>query len=144
MIALLEAAHKAQVVIKNASADVLECGSSKSSLSKARNCLESAAESINNLIIVQTGLNDVAKALDIDTPSSLSILPTVNRSIEEACKAAEEAKSRGKAAADALQAVSVAPQVTGEILQVIVKTIENEPNIKPVELFLKRTREASS
>jgi hypothetical protein len=71
-----------------------------------------------------TGLKDAGAALDIDTQASMSGLPGVRDSIEKAWKAAEETKTRG------------------EILQAMVKTIENGPNIGPIGRFRAQTRKA--
>jgi hypothetical protein len=140
LTALSEAAGKAQTVMKDASDAALELESSKTSLSEAMRSLETATGSVSNLVTVATGLKDAGAALDIDTQASLFGLTAVKDSIEKACKAGEETKAKGQAAAGALQAASAPPQVTKEILQAIVKTVENGPNIKPIERFRKQTR----
>jgi hypothetical protein len=89
-----------------------------------------------------TGLKDAGAALDIDTQASMSGLPGVRDSIEKAWKAAEETKTRGQAAAGAIQVASAPPQVTREILQAMVKTIANGPNIGPIGRFRAQTRKA--
>jgi len=138
--ALCEAASKAQAMTKDASAAVEGLQASQPLLSETRKSLIAAAESVNSLVAVATDLRDAGAALDIDTQATLSGLSGVKDFIEKAWKPAEETKARGQEAAGALQVASAPPQVTREILQTMVKTIENGPNIKPVESFRKKTR----
>jgi hypothetical protein len=104
---------------------------------EARKNLDAAAESVNSLITTTADAKDAAATLDIDTPATMVGLAGAKESVEKARKTAEEAKTRGQAAAGALQAASAPPQITAEILQVMVTTIEKGPNINKLQSFWK-------
>jgi hypothetical protein len=138
--ALYKAASDAQVKMKGARAAVEGLQASQPLLAEARKSLDAAAESVNNLVTIATDAKDTAAPLDIDTPATMAGLSGAKESVEKVWKAAEEAKTRGQAAAGALQTASAPPQMTKEILQVMVNSIAEGPNIKELRRFWKEQR----
>ncbi len=133
--ALYKTVGETQDKIKDArtSIDGLQAG--QPLLAKARKSLEAVAELAKNLDTLAANVKDAAAPLDLDTPTTMTGLPRVKEFTEKAWKAAEEVKTRGQAAAEALQTASAPPQMTKEILQVIVKSIGEGPNIKELQKF---------
>lgn len=135
--ALYKAASDAQAKMKDARAAVEGLQASQPLLAEARKSLDAAAESVDNLVTIATDAKDTAAPLDIDTLATMAGLSGAKESVEKVWKAAEEAKTRGQAAAGALQTASAPPQMTKEILQVMVNSIVEGPNIKELRQFWK-------
>lgn len=134
---LYKTASDTQAKMKDARAAVEGVQAAQPLLAEARKSLDAAAESVNNLVTIATDVKDAVAPLDIDTPATMAGLPGVKESVEKVWEAAEEARTRGQAAAGALQTASAPPQMTREILQVMVNSIGEGPNIKELQSFWK-------
>ena len=110
-------------------------------MTKARKNLDAAAESVNNLENLAIDAKDTAASLDIDAPVTMAGLPAAKEIVEKVWIAAREVKTRGQAAAGALQAASAPPQMTGEILKVMANTMRQGPNITELQHFWVNNRE---
>jgi len=143
LTALYEAADKTRSRIKEAGKAVEGLQASQPLLTEARETLKASADLTNSLVTITTDLKDGGSALDIDAPATLSALPVVKETAQKALKAAEEAKAKGQAAAEVLQRASAPPQITREILRVMVSAIETGPNIKAIQRFWGERRVAA-
>jgi len=139
--ALYKAAGDTQAKMKEARAAVEGLQATQPLLAEARKSLDAAAESANDLATAATAAKDAAAALDVDAPATMAGLSGAKESVEQAWKAAEEAKTRGQTAAGALQAASAPPQMTWQILKAMVKTIEKGLNIRKLQGFWKEQGE---
>ena len=105
---------------------------------EARKDLDAAAEAAEKLAAAVQDASDAAGSLDMDKPATLAVLPAVQESMTVVAQTADRAESRGQTAAGILQIASAPPQMSTEILQVMVNSIVEGPNIRELAFFWKR------
>lgn len=110
--ALSEDAGNIQLKLKDARTALRDIHASQLLVTKARKTLNATAEAVDKLIAAATDAKDAAAPLDIDTPATMAGLPGVKKSVTKIATAAEAAKLRGQAAAEALQTVSAPTQMS--------------------------------
>ncbi len=102
--------------------------------------LETAADSLKRLMSLTIEAERSAEAFDVGKPDTLAGISEVKEAFVRALEAAVEAQFKGKAAADALQAVSMHSVMTVELLETMEKAIARGPNIQKLHDFWKKRR----